>query len=126
MAKTVMIVDDSYSLRRMVQATLSDAGYEVIEAIDGRDALTKLNSSSARVHLIISDMNMPVMDGITFVKEVKTHPTYKSTPVMMLSTEGATEKKLMGREAGAKAWMVKPFLPQQMLNAVAMLVSCAR
>lgn len=123
MSKTIMIVDDSSSMRQVVHITLSGAGYVVVEAHDGRDALTKLNLHNDRVHLIISDMNMPVMDGITFVKEVKKHPTYKFTPIIMLTTEAADAKKQMGREAGARAWMVKPFRPQQMLDAVAKLIN---
>lgn len=123
MSKTVMIVDDSSSLRQVLQIALSGAGYRVLEACDGRDALTKLNIASDRVHLIISDMNMPVMDGISFVREVKKHPRHRLTPVIMLTTESAAEKKALGREAGARAWVVKPFQPQQMLEAVSKLIS---
>ena len=123
MSKTVMIVDDSSSMRQVVQITLSSAGYTVVEAHDGRDALTKLNLRDERVHLIITDVNMPEMDGITFVKEVKKHSAYKFTPIIMLTTEGAAEKKQLGREAGARAWMVKPFQPQQMLDAVSKLIN---
>jgi len=120
MGKTVMIVDDSASLRQVVNLTLKNAGYEVIEACDGRDALTKLDGS--RVHLIISDVNMPIMDGISLVKEVKKHPSYKFTPIIMLTTEAGENKKLEGQAAGAKAWVVKPFQPQQMLAAVSKLI----
>jgi len=123
MSKTVMIVDDSSSLRQVVHIALAGAGYQVIEAVDGRDALARLNLAQERVHLIISDMNMPVMDGISFVREVKKHPRHKFTPVIMLTTEGAPEKKQLGRDAGAKAWIVKPFQPHQMLDAVAKLIS---
>lgn len=123
MAKTVMIVDDSASLRQVVNMALSGAGYQVMEACDGKDALDKLNQTQPKVHLIISDMNMPVMDGISFVREIKKHPSYKFTPVIMLTTEAGRDKKEQGREVGAKAWMVKPFLPQQMLDAVAKLIS---
>ena len=120
MNKTILIVDDSVSLRQVVSMALKSAGYEVIEGCDGKDALAKLTGQ--RVHLIISDVNMPNMDGITFLKEVKKNPQYKFTPVIMLTTEGADDKKRQGQEAGAKAWMVKPFQPQQMLAAVAKLV----
>ena len=120
MAKTILIVDDSISLRQVVSMTLKGAGYDVIEACDGKDALNKLTGQ--KVHLIISDVNMPVMDGITFVREVKKHANYKFTPVIMLTTEATEEKKRMGQEAGAKAWVVKPFQPQQMLSAVSKLV----
>lgn len=120
MSKTILIVDDSASLRQVVTMTLKSAGYGVIEACDGKDALAKLTGE--RVHLIISDVNMPNMDGITFLKEVKKNPQYRFTPVIMLTTEGSDDKKRLGQEAGAKAWMVKPFQPQQMLAAVAKLV----
>ena len=121
MAKTIMIVDDSASLRQVVGIALKGAGYEVIEACDGKDALNKLNANS-KVHLIISDVNMPNMDGITFVKEAKKMPNLKFTPVIMLTTEVQESKKLEGQAAGAKAWVVKPFQPAQMLAAVAKLV----
>lgn len=121
MAKTIMIVDDSASLRQVVSIALKGAGYEVIEACDGKDALAKLNADS-KVHLIISDVNMPNMDGITFVKQAKLMPNLKFTPIIMLTTEAQEAKKLEGQAAGAKAWIVKPFQPAQMLAAVAKLV----
>jgi len=120
MAKTVLVVDDSASIRQVVAITLKGAGFDVIEAVDGRDALSKL--SGQRVHLIISDVNMPNMDGISFLKEVKARAEYKFTPVIMLTTESAEDKKMAGQAAGAKAWMVKPFQPAQMLAAVNKLV----
>lgn len=120
MSKTVMIVDDSASLRQVVSMTLKGAGYEVVEACDGRDALGKLGGQ--KVHLVISDVNMPNMDGLTFVREMKKNPTYKFTPVIMLTTEAGEEKKAAGQSAGARAWVVKPFQPQQMLAAVSKLV----
>ncbi|BBL74880.1 response regulator [Methylomagnum ishizawai] len=120
MAKTILIVDDSASLRQVVNIALSGAGYDVIEAGDGKDALTKLDGR--KIHLIISDVHMPVMDGIAFVKEVKKHPSYKFTPIIMLTTESQESKKLEGQMAGAKAWVVKPFKPEQMLSAVSKLI----
>lgn len=120
MAKTIMIIDDSASLRQVVAIALKDAGYDVIQASDGRDALTKLNGQ--KIHLIICDVNMPNMDGITFVKEMKTLANYKFTPVIMLTTEGSEEKKRAGQEAGARAWVVKPFRPEQMFSAVSKLI----
>src|SRR5690606_1362923 len=111
MSKTILIVDDSVSIRQVVAMTLKGAGYEVIEACDGQDALSKLTGQ--RVHLIISDVNMPVMNGIELLKQVKAHPTYKFTPVIMLTTESSDSMKEQGRAAGAKAWMVKPFKPEQ-------------
>lgn len=120
MAKTVLIVDDSASIRQVVAITLKSAGFDVIEACDGRDALSKLNGQ--RVHLIISDVNMPNMDGISLLKELKAKAEYKFTPIIMLTTESAEDKKSQGQAAGARAWMVKPFQPAQMLAAVNKLV----
>ncbi|HMY97514.1 MAG: response regulator [Pseudomonadales bacterium] len=120
MAKSIMIVDDSASLRQVVGIALKGAGYEVVEACDGKDALTKLDGR--KIHLIISDVNMPNMDGITFVKEVKKLPSYRFTPVIMLTTESQEGKKAEGQAAGAKAWVVKPFQPAQMLQAVSKLI----
>jgi two-component system chemotaxis response regulator CheY len=118
--KTILIVDDSPSVRQVVGIALKGAGYEVIEGCDGKDALTKLDGR--KVHLIISDVNMPNMDGITFVKEVKKLGAYKFTPIIMLTTESQESKKREGQEAGAKAWVVKPFQPAQMLAAVSKLI----
>jgi two-component system chemotaxis response regulator CheY len=119
MAKTIMVVDDSASLRQVVGIALKGAGYDVVEGCDGRDALTKLDGR--KVNLIISDVNMPNMDGITFVKAVKQLANYKFTPIIMLTTESQEGKKQEGQAAGAKAWVVKPFKPEQMLNAVSKL-----
>lgn len=120
MAKTILIVDDSASLRQVVSIALKGAGYETIEASDGKDALSKLDGR--KIHLVISDVNMPNMDGITFVKEMKTIPSYKFTPVIMLTTEAGEAKKAEGQAAGAKAWVVKPFQPAQMITAVSKLI----
>ncbi|CAG2137214.1 response regulator [Cupriavidus plantarum] len=120
MAKTILIVDDSSSVRQVVGIALKGAGYAVIEACDGRDALAKLTGQ--KVHLIISDVNMPNMDGITFLKAVKALPAYRFTPVIMLTTESQEAKKREGQLAGAKAWVVKPFQPPTLLGAVEKLV----
>jgi len=120
MAKTILIVDDSSSLRQVVNMTLTRAGYDVVEGTDGMDALTKLDGR--KYNLIVSDVNMPRMDGITFVTNVKQNPRYKFTPVIMLTTEGQDAKKEQGRAAGAKAWIVKPFSPAVLLDAVAKLI----
>ncbi|MCE2593989.1 response regulator [Motilimonas cestriensis] len=120
MAKTILVVDDSASIRQVVGIALKGAGYDVIQACDGKDALGKM--SGQKINLIISDVNMPNMDGISFLKEVKQHPKYKFTPVIMLTTEAGQGKMAEGRAAGAKAWVVKPFQPPQMLDAVAKLV----
>jgi two-component system, chemotaxis family, chemotaxis protein CheY len=120
MPKNIMIVDDSASLRQVVSIALRGAGYQVLEACDGKDALAKLIGQ--KVHLIISDVNMPNMDGISFVRTLKQSSLYKFTPVIMLTTESQEAKKQQGQAAGAKAWVVKPFKPEQMLNAVQRLV----
>ena len=99
---------------------LKGGGYEVIEACDGKDALAKL--SGQKIHLVISDVNMPNMDGITFVQELKKIAAYKFMPVIMLTTEWSDEKKKAGQAAGAKAWVVKPFQPQQLLAVVTKLL----
>ena len=120
MTKTIMIVDDSASVRQVVGLTLRGAGYTVIEGSNGKDALSKL--TGAKVHLIISDVNMPEMDGIAFLKAVKAAPAYRFTPILMLTTESGDEKKREGQAAGAKAWMVKPFKPDVLLAAVQKLI----
>ena len=116
MAKTIMIVDDSASIRTVVGIALRGEGYAVIEAKDGQDAINKLTGQ--KVNLIISDVNMPFMDGITFVKYVKQMAAYRFTPIIMLTTESDESKKREGQAAGARAWVVKPFKPEQMLGAV--------
>lgn len=116
MAKTIMVVDDSASMRQVVGIALKSEGYDVIEGKDGSDALARLNGQ--KVHLIISDVNMPNMDGIAFVTRVKQMPHYKFTPILMLTTESEEAKKREGQAAGARAWMVKPFKAEQLLNAV--------
>jgi two-component system chemotaxis response regulator CheY len=121
MAKTILIVDDSSSLRTVVKLALQRAGYEVVEAGDGQEALTRLDALN-KVHLVVSDVNMPNMDGISFVKALKQHPRHRFAPVVMLTTEGQDAKKEQGRAAGAKAWIVKPFNPPQLLDAVSKLV----
>jgi len=121
MAKTILIVDDSSSLRTVVKMALTRAGYDVLEAFDGEEALFVLEKTP-KVHLIVSDVNMPKMDGITLVTHVKQHARHRFTPVIMLTTEGDDAKKQAGKAAGAKAWVVKPFNPPQLLDAVAKLI----
>ena len=120
MGKKILLVDDSASVRTVAGIALRGAGYEVVEAGDGKEGLGKLNGD--KIHLIISDVNMPVMDGITFVTELKKNPSYKFTPVIMLTTEAGDDMKAKGKAAGAKAWIVKPFQPAVMLDAVSKLV----
>lgn len=117
MAKTIMIVDDSSMMRMTVGRALRDAGYDVVEAEDGEKALAKLDTVE-KVHLIISDVNMPKMDGITFVQNVKNMQNYKFIPIIMLTTESQQELIERGKKAGVKAWMVKPFDKEQLLGAI--------
>ncbi len=121
MAKTILIVDDSTSLRLVVKIALVRAGYDVLEACDGHEGLAQLEKA-AKVHLILSDVNMPNMDGLAFLTQVKKHPRHKFTPVVMLTTEERASKKDEGRAGGAKAWIVKPFTPPQLLDAVSKLI----
>jgi two-component system chemotaxis response regulator CheY len=100
----------------MVSFTLKGAGYEVIEAVDGEDALGKAKGKT--VNLVITDVNMPRMDGITLIKELRKLPSYKFTPILMLTTESAPEKKAEGKTAGATGWIVKPFNPDQLLTTI--------
>jgi two-component system chemotaxis response regulator CheY len=116
MPKTIMIVDDSTATREVLSRTLTGAGYEVLEGCDGKDALSKL--TGRKVNLIISDVNMPRMDGISFLKAVKQMPAYKFTPIIMLTVESAESRKYEGQIAGARAWVCKPFGPVQLLDAV--------
>ena len=120
MAKNIMIIDDSSSIRQVVYLTLKKAGYDVEDACDGKDALSKLKGQ--KINLMICDVNMPNMDGISFLKAVKALPGYKFTPIIMLTTESQDSKKMEGKAAGARAWVVKPFKPEQMLDAVAKLI----
>jgi two-component system chemotaxis response regulator CheY len=121
MAKTILVVDDSSSMRSVVRIALSHCGYSVIEASDGKQGLEQL-AKAGRVHLIVSDVNMPNMDGITFVSTLKLDPKHRLTPVIMLTTESGALRIQQGKAAGAKAWIVKPFNPPQLLDAVAKLI----
>lgn len=121
MAKSILIVDDSTSLRVVVKIALARAGYDVIEAGDGKQALSALDTAG-KVNLIVSDVNMPNMDGLTFLAQVKQHPRHKFTPVIMLTTEGQESKIAQARASGAKAWLTKPFNPPQLLDAVSKLI----
>jgi two-component system chemotaxis response regulator CheY len=109
-----MTVDDSASVRQMVGFTLRQAGYEVVEAVDGRDALSKLDGKP--VHMVITDLNMPNLDGIGLIKGVRSHVAYKFIPIIMLTTESQESKKLEGKQAGATGWIVKPFKPEQLIS----------
>ena len=113
MAKRIMTVDDSASIRQMVGFTLRQAGYDVVEAADGKDALSKLDGSP--VHMVITDLNMPNLDGIGLIKSVRSHASYKFIPIVMLTTESQESKKLEGKQAGATGWIVKPFKAEQLV-----------
>ena len=119
MTKTIMVVDDSASLRTVVGLALKGAGYQVIEGCDGADALSKLGGQ--KVYLIVTDLNMPKLNGIEFVKQVKQLPNYKFTPIIMLTTEAQEAKKREGQAAGIKAWVTKPFTPEVLIGAVSKL-----
>jgi len=117
MRKKILVVDDSATLRASVNYTLKEAGFDTINAVNGADGLTKLNmavKAGDQIGMIISDINMPVMDGITFIKEVKKTP-FKYTPILVLTTESQEEMKQKGKNAGASGWLVKPFKPEQLI-----------
>lgn len=113
---SILIVDDSASMRQMVTFTLKGAGYDVEEAIDGVDALKKAKIKS--FDIVVTDVNMPNMDGIVLIKALRALPSYKFTPLLMLTTESTSDKKMQGKEAGATGWMVKPFNPDQLLATI--------
>lgn len=117
MDKTIMVVDDSASVRQMVSFTIKNCGYTVVEAQDGQDAYTKM-SSTGQVSMIITDLNMPNMDGIELIKKVRLHPSYKFVPIIMLTTESQETRKVEGKQAGATGWIIKPFKPEQLMAVV--------
>lgn len=120
MGKTIMIVDDAKSMRGLVSMTLQSAGYEVVEACDGQDALEKIGGQ--KVNMVISDLNMPNMNGIEMIKKLKQNPQYKFLPIVMLTTESEDVRKKEGQAAGAKAWIVKPFKPETVLKVVSKII----
>ncbi len=116
MGKTIMTVDDSACIRQMVSFTLKQSGYDVIEAKDGNDALKKLDAH--QIHMMITDINMPEIDGISLVRKVRENPSYRFIPIIVLTTDSQEEKKREGRAAGATGWIVKPFNPEQLIAVV--------
>ena len=116
MSKTIMVVDDSTSIRQMVSFTIKNAGYGVIEASDGQDALNKL--CAGEIHMIITDLNMPNLDGIGLIRNVRTKTALKYVPIIMLTTESQDSRKQEGRTAGATGWIVKPFRPDQLTAVI--------
>lgn len=115
MTRTILTVDDSTTVRQMVTFTLKTAGYDVIEANDGQDALTRLTQPLA---LVVTDLNMPKLDGIGLIKLLRAHPTFRYVPIVVLTTESEVAKKQEARSAGATAWIVKPFRPEQLVAVV--------
>jgi two-component system chemotaxis response regulator CheY len=116
MAQTILAVDDSAAIRHMVSVTLRSAGYEVVTAVDGQDGLDKARRSA--VHLVLTDQNMPRMDGLTLVKSLRALPEYATAPILILTTESSDEMKSRGRAAGATGWLVKPFDPARLIEVI--------
>ncbi len=120
MNRKILIIDDSAVFRKIVVVHLKSANYDLVEAVDGVDALEKLSKNS--VDLIVCDMNMPNMDGIAFIKKVKEDPDHKFTPIIMLTTESQEQKKIEGLAAGARVWLTKPFNPEELLTTIKKLL----
>ena len=118
MAKIILVVDDSTSIRQMVAFTLKSAGYAVIEAADGQEGLDKANASSDTISLVLTDQNMPRIDGLTLIKTLRSQPKFAATPILMLTTESSDDMKAQGKAAGATGWLVKPFDPHKLLEVV--------
>jgi two-component system chemotaxis response regulator CheY len=118
MAKTILAVDDSTSIRQMVAFTLKTAGYTVIEAADGVEGLAKANANAQAITLVLTDQNMPNMDGLTLIKTLRGLPQFVATPILMLTTESSDAMKTQGKAAGATGWLVKPFDPHKLLEVV--------
>lgn len=119
--KTIMTVDDSASVRMMVNFTLSELGFEIVEAANGKDALKKMEKQ--QVHMLITDVNMPELDGISLVRKIRENPSYRFIPIIILTTESQEEKKREGKHAGATGWIVKPFKPEQLIAVVRKVLS---
>lgn len=119
MGKTALIVDDSNSMRQMVGFTLKQAGFVVLEGSNGQEGLDRLaGAPGGKVDIIITDLNMPVMDGLSFIKQARTKPGLRFTPILMLTTEGGENRKAEGKAVGATGWIVKPFQPDQLMKVI--------
>ena len=116
MAKTILIVDDSESIREVVNFTLENEGYNVLVGVDGQDALKFLDGTA--IDLVITDLHMPNMDGIGLIKEVRNNPTYQRIPILFLTTESQVNKKMEAKDAGATGWIIKPFVPAKLIEAI--------
>ncbi len=114
MPKTILAVDDFASMRQMIKLTLRNAGYDVIEAGDGQEGLSRARSST--IHMILTDLNMPIMDGLTFIRELRKSPGFTGIPIVFVTTESDAEKKSQAKAAGATAWITKPFQPDQLVT----------
>jgi len=123
MSKRILAVDDSASMRQMVGVTLRAAGYEVVEAVDGQEALEYASMNS--VDLVLADVNMPRMDGLTLVAKLRSLPSYQRTPLLLLTTESSPQSKQQGKQAGATGWMLKPFHPDQLLSTLERVLSAS-
>lgn len=120
MGRSILIVDDSESIREVVSFTLESAGHQVFKAIDGQDAMKYFDG--AKIDLVITDLHMPNKDGIALIREVRANESYKFVPILFLTTESQNEKKLQAKEAGATGWIMKPFVPEKLLAAVSKVV----
>ncbi|EAR60759.1 response regulator [Neptuniibacter caesariensis] len=117
---SILVVDDSASLRNMVTFTLKQEGYQVVEAGNGQEALAK--AQGARFDLVLTDVNMPIMDGITLCAELRKLPAFKFTPILVLTTESSADMKQRGKAAGATGWLVKPFNPEKLISTIKRVV----
>jgi len=120
MGKRILVVDDSASVRQVEQMVLSGAGYDVLEAQDGKDALRKLGDNP--VALVLTDLNMPLLDGVGLIQQLRQHPAHRLTPIVMITTESSDEKKQAGRAAGATGWLVKPFDPAKLIEVIGKVI----
>ncbi|MBU3545139.1 response regulator [Polynucleobacter sp. MWH-Mekk-B1] len=121
MSKIILVVDDSSSMRQMVAFTLTSSGYKVIQALDGQDALEKANEQ--QVDLVLTDQNMPIMDGLTLIQNLRELPLYQKTPILMLTTESSDDMKLKGKAAGATGWLIKPFDPIRLIEVIQKVIN---
>jgi len=120
MAKTILIAEDSESIRQLVTFTLKGAGYDVIEAVDGKDAIEKVNGKTP--DLVVTDFNMPNMGGVELTKHLRSLDSYQFTPIIMLTTESQKEKVIEGKEAGISGWIIKPFAPEKLIEIIKKLI----
>ncbi|MDO8877533.1 MAG: response regulator [Pseudolabrys sp.] len=118
MSKRILTIDDSKTMRDMLMLTLVEAGFDVVQAVDGQDGLEVLGKEKEQIDVIITDINMPRMDGYEVIRNLRRDPAHKSTPILVLTTESDADKKNLARDAGATGWMVKPFDPERLVATV--------